>query len=121
MKKLRKHIRFHKMDEMEKYIAIRAKRNSYLFLVVALLVWSLYESCQVYVHHTRLNLIPCLLLTGAAAIQALSQLIMTRSAVKDDEDSCETAPLFKIIVLLCAVAGVAATVSAAVLLTAVRV
>ena len=35
---------------------------------------------------------------------------MTRRAVKDDEDSCETGPLVKLIALLCVAASVAATV-----------
>ena len=53
-------------------------------------------------------------------ILALSQQIMTRRAVKDDEDSCETGPLVKLIALLCVAASVAATVAAAVLLMGVR-
>lgn len=116
-----KKLRFRKMDEMERHIVYKAQRNSYLFLVGALLVWSMYESCRVYLYHSRLNLLPCLLLVGAAVVQAFSQLILTRNAVKDDEDSCETGPLIKIIVLSCAVAGVIATVIASILLMGVRV
>lgn len=46
----------------------------------------------------------------AALIQALSQLLLTRRAVKDGEDSCETAPLMKSVTLLCAAAIAAAAV-----------
>ncbi len=120
MKHFLKKLGFHKPDEMERHIVFRAQRNSYIFLVAALLVWSLYESYRVYAYHTRLNLIPCMLLTAAALIQTFSQLIMTRNAVKDDEDSFETAPLLKLIILVCAVASVIATIGAAFLLMGVR-
>lgn len=111
---------FRRLDEMERSILFRAQRNAYLFLAAALFIWSLYESCQVYLHHSRLNLLPCLLLTAASIIQALSQQIMTRRAVKDDEDSCETGPLVKIIALLCAAASIAVTAAAAILLLGVQ-
>lgn len=109
-----------RMDEMERHILSRAQRNAYFFLVAALVVWSFYESWQVYVRHTRLNLLPCLLLTGAVLIQSVSQLALKRSAVKDDEDSYETGPLARLVVFVCAVACVAATVGAAVVLLCVR-
>ncbi len=111
---------FRKPDEMERYILFKSQRNAYLFLVAALAIWSFYESFQVYAHHTRLNILPCGLLVASLAVQTLSQLIMTRSAVKDDEDSNETAPLFRLILFVCAVAGVIATIGAAVVLMGVR-
>lgn len=52
----------------------------------------------------------------AALIQALSQLLLTRRAVKDDEDSYETAPLMKTVILLCVAAGAAVAVAAAAVL-----
>lgn len=120
MKRFLKRINMRRMDEMERHILFIAQRNAYLFLAAALLVWSVYESCQVYLHHTRLNPVPCFLLAAAVLIQSFSQLILTRRAVKDDEDSCETGPLFRIIVLACAAAGVLATVIAALILMGTR-
>ena len=108
-----------KPDEMERHIIAKAQRNAYLFLVAALLLWSLYESLCVFLWHSRLNLLPCGLLSGAALVQA-SQLLLTRRAVKDDEDSQETAPLARLVVLACVAAGVAATAAAAVLLAGVQ-
>ena len=108
-------------DEMERAILFKAQRNAYLFLTAALFFWSLYESCQVYLHHGRLNLLPCLLLGAASLIQALSQQIMTRRAVKDDEDSRETGPLALLVVAACAVTGIVAALIAAVVLLGVRV
>ena len=120
MKNFLKGLGFRKPDEMERTIVFRAQRNAYLFLVAALVIWSLCESGQVYLHHTRLNLLPCLLLTGAMVVQSFSQLAMTRSAVKDDDDSYETGPLVRIVVLACAAAGVLAAAAAALVLMGVR-
>lgn len=121
MRRILKDLNFHRPDEMERHILFKAQRNAYLFLVAALVVWSFYESIRVYIYHSRLNLLPCLLLTAAVLIQSLSQLILTRGAVKDDEDSCETGPLVKLVLLACAVAAVAVTAGAAVVLMGVRV
>lgn len=84
-------------------------------------MWSFYESWQVYARHTRLNLLPCLLLAAAALIQSFSKLVLERRAVQDDEDSYETGPLARIVVLACAAAGLIAAIGAAVMLLCVRV
>lgn len=121
MNRFWKKLGLRKPDEMERFILFRAQRNAYLFLVAALLCWSMYESCRVYIHHSRLNLLPCLLLIAAALIQSFSQLVLTRNAVKDDEDSCETGPLARMVVLACAAAGVLAAAVTAVVILGVRV
>ena len=120
MKKILGQIGFHKADEMERHIRAKAQRNSYFFLVLALLVWTFYESYKVYVCHSTLNPFPCMLLAGAVLVQGFSQFILTRNAVKDDDDSFETAPLLKILILVCIIAGILATAGAAFLLMGVR-
>lgn len=120
MNRIFKNLGTHPPDEMERAILLKAQRNAYLFLVIALLAWSFYESFQVYTRHTRLNPLPAFLLGAAALIQSFSQLLMTRSAVKDDEDSCETEPLLRLITLVCAAAAVIATAVSAVVLMGVR-
>ncbi len=120
MKKGFRRFGFHKPDEMERHIIFKAQRNAYVFLILALTIWTFYESYKVYVYHTKLNLVPCMLLATAVVIQGLSQLIMTRSAVKDDEDSFETAPLMKIIILIGVVFSIIAVVSAAILFMSVK-
>lgn len=120
MKPLLKKLRFHKADEMERAILLRAQRNSYIFLVAALFIWSLYESCRVYLYHTRLNPLPCLLLAAAAVVQVFSQLLLTRRAVQGDEDSHETGPLLMLVALVCAIAAIAATAAAAAVFMVVR-
>lgn len=116
MKNFFKKLGFHKMDEMEQHIAFKAQRNAFVFLVIALLIWTLYEAYNVFAFDTMLNPMPCILLAAAVNIQNFSQLIMMRNAVKDDEDSCETLPLLKIILMVCVVVGVIATVGAAFML-----
>ena len=38
---LRKKLKFHRPDEMEKDILFRAQRNAYIFLIAALFLWPL--------------------------------------------------------------------------------
>lgn len=120
MGKFFKSLKIRKPDEMEKSIAAKAQRNAYFFLVGALLIWSFYESCKVYIYHTRLNPVPCGLLGAAALIQSFSQLILTRNAVKDGEEGGDGEPLFRIILLVCAVVSVILTIAAAVVFMGVR-
>lgn len=121
MKQFLKRLGFHSPDEMEKAILFKAQRNAYIFLVISLVSWSLYESYKVYVYHSRLNLIPCFLLVMTMAIQSLSQFIMTRNAVKDDEDSYETGAIVKVIVLICVIVSIIATVVTAIVFMGVKV
>lgn len=109
----------YKMDEMQSYILLRSQRAAYLFLVAALFVWSLYESYKVYAYHEGLNLIPCLLLVSASIVQNISQAVMTRKAVKDDEEADETGPFIKLAVTLSVLAGVIATAVAAIMIMGV--
>lgn len=120
MKHFLKKPRFRRMDEMEQFILFKAQRNSYIFLVICLVLWTFYESYKVYAYHIRLNPFPCFMLSAAAVIQAFSQSVLTRNALKDDEDSYETGPLADIVILACVVAGIIATVIAAIILMGVK-
>lgn len=120
MKSLFKKSCFRKMDEMEQQIVFRSQRYAYIFLMIALSAWTIYESYQVFAFKIMLNPLPCLLLAAAMCIQTFSQLVITRRAVKNDEDSYETAPLFKIVVWVCAVCGVIVTVCAAMMILGVK-
>lgn len=120
MKKFFNKLGFRKMDEMEQQIAFKAQRNALAFLLISLFVWTLYESYKVYVFHTSLNLFPCFLLVAASSIQTISQLIMTRNVVKDDEDSFETTPLLKVIIWVCVVVGVIVTIGTAIIIMGVK-
>ena len=121
MNRFLKKLGIHKMDEMQQQIAFKAQRNAYLFQMIALIIWTFYESYKVYTYHTRINLLPCALLTTGVIIQTLSQLILLRNAVKDDEDSNETMQLFQIIILSCAIVCVIAAIGSAIFLLSVRI
>ena len=110
MKKLFKKLGFHKMDEMEQNIMFKAQRNALVFLLVALFIWTLYESYKVYVFHVSLNPLPCFLLAMATCIQTFSQLVITHNAVKDDEESPKTSPLLKGVLLSLAIVAIIITI-----------
>lgn len=120
MKQFLQKLGFRHPDEMEKTILFQAQRNAYLFLVASLLIWSLYESYQVYHTPRQLNLIPSLLLVTAALIQMFSQFLLTRNAIKDDTDSFETEPFIKLVILLCVTISLITTIAAIVIFMSVR-
>ena len=120
MKNLRRKLGFRPLDEMEQLHNFKAQQNAYFFLIIALFIWTIAESLHVYIHHTTLNLMPCMLLTIATLIQTFSRLILTRNAVKDDPDSFETAPLIRIVLLICIIAAIVATIGAVLLIGGVR-
>lgn len=100
MKKL-----FHKMDEMERMISYKSQSYAYIFLIVSLFCWTMYESYKVYTYHTSLNILPCFLLVGSSLIQTFSQLVLQRNAVKDDEEYSADSPLLRIILLICTISS----------------
>lgn len=97
-----------KMDEMERDIANSAIRYAYLFLIVALLIWSITESVLTMRTHGahRATLVPCMLLVGASLIQSFSQLILRARRTAGDEEYRETWPIGKALVIALAVAVV---------------
>lgn len=117
MKRILNKLGFRKMDEMERHIAFKAQRNAYLFLMVALLFWTFYERYQVFVYESKLNMIPSILLYVAAAIQIISQLVITHGTVKD-EDTDKAPPWLRILMwigAIVAIAGSAMLIGAALL------
>lgn len=110
MKKWFRRFRSQFPDEMARQHNYRAQQAAYYFLIIALLAWTIYESVLVYIHHTKLNFLPCFLLVVALLIQTFTRLILTRRAVKDDEDSYITAPLIRIVLLTCIVIGITVTI-----------
>lgn len=108
MKQLLKKFGYRSPDEMERAISFRAQRNGYIFLLIALLIWALYETA--YAGHSRMNPFPCLLLGVTLLIQTFSQLIMTHCAVKGDADCPDAGPIVAILLLSCAILSMAAAV-----------
>lgn len=99
MKEMLKKFGIQKPDEMQRYIITKAQNNAYLFLVIALIIWSFYESYSVYKNHTRINPIPSMLLMGAMMIQSFTQIRMQRNATIDEEDNFPL--LAKTLIIFC--------------------
>lgn len=116
MKQILKKLGYRSPDEMERAILFRAQRNGYIFLLIALLIWSLYEAA--YAGRGRLNPFPCLLLGVTLLIQTFSRLIMTHCAVRGDTDCSDTGPMAAILLLSCVILCVTAAVG---MILAVRI
>ena len=100
MKQLFEKLGFHKMDEMDKVIAQKAQRNALIYVIVALLVWSFYESYKVYTQNTPINLAPCFLLVSTCLVLNFSQLFFQKQAVKDDDEYKDENPFWKIVLII---------------------
>ncbi|MBE6114500.1 MAG: hypothetical protein E7191_05405 [Erysipelotrichaceae bacterium] len=110
-----------KMDEMERYISNRSQSTAYIYLLLALFVWTMYESYKVYAYHTTLNIIPCFLLVSSTLVQSFTQYYMQRNAVKDDDEYTDNSSLLKIILLICAIASLIASIGAVIVIMGAKV
>lgn len=101
MKNLLSTLGIKKMDEMERNIADRAIRYAYLFLIVALMVWTIAESALTMRTHGahRANLLPCMLLVGASLIQSILQLVFRARSTAGDEEYHETWPVGRVLMI----------------------
>lgn len=77
---------FHKMDEMEKEIASKARRNALLFVEIIMLIWMIYSAYEELVHHTDINLTPCYILIGINLVEFISRWYLERRMVRGDEE-----------------------------------
>lgn len=116
MNDLFKKLGFHKMDEMEQNIALRAQRNALLYVLLALMGWSFYESYQVYTQHRAIDSAPSFLLITTVLVLIFSQLFLQRRAVKDDEEYTKAHPLMKGILAVVIIGGLIASLGALLIL-----
>ncbi len=100
---------FHKMDEMERSIVLRAQAYGFRFLAAALFLWSAWEAWVVRPNGALMDQRPCLLLICACFVQISVQLFLGRRAVSGDEEYRPPsllrilAPLFFLTLLLAVV------------------
>ncbi|SDG58727.1 hypothetical protein [Desulfosporosinus hippei] len=99
MKSFFSKVGFHKMDEMEKNIALSAQRNALIYVLLALAAWSFYESFKAYTQYTSINSAPSFLLVTTSLVQIFSQLVLQKRIVKDDDEYKDDNPLLKIIIV----------------------
>ncbi|WP_294513715.1 hypothetical protein [uncultured Intestinimonas sp.] len=89
MKKWLARLGFRKMDEMERLIALKAQRNTLIYMVVFLVIWSLTNSLRTLRDHVPLDNIPGLLLSTAVLVLIGSQLYYQRKALAGSEEGRE--------------------------------
>ncbi len=100
MKTIFSKLGFKKADEMEKSIATRSIRVAWIYTVLFLFVWSLYESFyKSYYLHEAINLLPGFLLVSQSLIMGFSQLYF-RNRMVDGEDEEKQSSFEKIFVVI---------------------
>jgi len=85
MKKLLKALGFKKADEMEQSIQLQSIRLTWLYAVVFLGCWSIYE-VTTGANNGYINFIPLILLFSQAVVMFLSQLFFRSSMTKGEDD-----------------------------------
>ncbi|MBN7771797.1 hypothetical protein [Clostridium aminobutyricum] len=103
---------FRKMDEMEMSIALKAQRNALIYVLLALTIWSLYESFKVYTQHISFNSVPSFLLVTTSFVLILSQLVLQKRVVKGDDEYKDPTSILKIIVIGVIVAAIIISIGA---------
>lgn len=102
MKKLFSKLGFTKADEMEKSIQLKSIRSAWIYTLLFLLVWSLYESYKVYRFNEPLNLTPSFLLISQNLVLIFSQLFFRQRMVdvtgEENKSSIEKIVLVTVIV-----------------------
>ena len=89
MKKWLARLGFRKMDEMERLIALKAQRNTLIYIVVFLVIWSLTNSLRTLRDHVTLDNTTGLLLSTAVLVLIGSQLYYQRKALSGSEEGRE--------------------------------
>lgn len=116
MKQVFAKLGIHKMDEMEKNIALKAQRNALIYLIGALLVWSLYESYKAHIQNSSVNLVPSFLLVTTALVLIFSQMYLQNQAVKGDDEYQEENPFYKLILGIAIIVGVIVSIGSWILM-----
>ena len=89
MKNWLKKLGFRKMDEMERLIALKAQRNTLLYMVVFLFIWSMGNTLRAVREQVSLDNTPSLLLSTAVLVLIGSQLHYQRKALSGSEEEKE--------------------------------
>ncbi|HQL34958.1 MAG TPA: hypothetical protein PLG67_00025 [Bacillota bacterium] len=111
---------FRKMDEMEKNIALKAQRNALIYVLLALVVWSFYESFKAYSQHTPINSVPSFLLVTTSLVQVFSQLVLQKRVVKDDDEYKDDNPLLKIIIAGAIISAIIVSIGALLIVSGIQ-
>lgn len=86
MKKIFSRLGFTKADEMEKSIQIKSIRFAWIYTVLFLIAWSIYENYKVYRFNEPLNSTPSFLLISQNFVLIVSQLFFRQRMVGGAEE-----------------------------------
>lgn len=115
MRKIWNKLGFRKMDEMEQMIAFKAQRNAFLYGVLFLVGWSIYNTCQAVVTQGRVDTMPSLLLSTMVLVLIGSQVFYQHQLMAGTQEGREYSRSFWL-VLLGGLLGAALIVAAGVIL-----
>ncbi len=96
-----------KMDEMGQSIRLRSEAWGYRFIILALSIWTLFNSWQTLANGARYSPLPGFLVCLSVCVQGLSQYVLRRRMTAGDEEYQEPN------ILPWAIAGAAALCAAA--------
>ena len=109
MKKLLKALGFSKPDEMEQSIQLQSIWLTWLYSVVFLGIWSIYECTAGGIKNGRINFLPLILLLSQNVVMYLSQLLYRASMTKGVEDEEKKSQFRKTLVIIAIVVVIGAS------------
>ena len=74
-----------KMDEMDRNIRLRSEEYGFKFVLLVLIIWTLYECYLSLSSSQPINSLPSLILIGELIVQGFSEMFMKRKMILDDE------------------------------------
>jgi hypothetical protein len=108
MKKLFELFGIRKQDEMEKSIRLKSIQLAWMFTVIFLVAWGLYEGYTARINHESVNFLPLTLLVSQNFVLIFAQLFFRARMAKGGGEEKES--LLGKIVPIIAVIGIAAVI-----------
>lgn len=108
MKELFSKLGVTKADEMERSIQLKSIRFAWIYTLIFLIAWSLYESCKVYRFNEPLNSIPSFLLISQNLVLIFSQLFFRQRMVDGAEEGNKSSVWKSVMVTVIVVAIIVA-------------
>jgi hypothetical protein len=101
MKKLLTALGFiRKVDEMEQNIQLQSTRMTWLYSVIFLAIWCIYEYTAGGINNGHLNFLPLILLASQSVVMFLSQLFYRAGMTKGVEDEDKKSQFRKTLVII---------------------